>query len=130
VKNTQVEEGTNMYKYFLKIIKYSLIALLIIVLANWIQWKGKTVSDQIKTQMAQAEQSTIFKKAQHWKNSVSVDIKKGVIVKLHNEQIKLMNSLDETKSKQVETKEIIPSTEKEKLRSLIQDLNTSPGKAH
>lgn len=41
-----------MLKLFASILKATIFAVIILILGNWVQWDGKTVSDQIRSRMA------------------------------------------------------------------------------
>lgn len=105
-----------MLRLFWILIKCALFSIVIVVLANWIQWKGKTVSDQIKIQMAHAERTDLVTKVRTWTKNLADDATRGAMNKLEYEKKKLENQGAES----------IPPSEKQKLRSLIQDLNSYP----
>lgn len=52
-----------MFSLIGTVIKWGVIVLGVIVLANWIKLDGRTVSDQVKHRMAKAQNSEIVKSA-------------------------------------------------------------------
>lgn len=55
-----------MLKLLVGFLKYTVFALVIIILANWFKWDGKTISDQVKVQMSQAQKKGWVKNAKEW----------------------------------------------------------------
>lgn len=96
-------------------IKVTLFAGVILVLGNWIKWGNKTVSDQVKTQISHAERSDIAGALKKWTNTVTDEAKNGAA----------KSSLFEKRRSEVRPQERIPSSERQKLRALIQELNGS-----
>lgn len=92
-----------------KIFKVTLFALVVIVLANVFYWDGKSISDQVKHSLAQAKRVNLGGTLKDWSEGAKKTFKRG--------------SLNIPSS--VGTGEI-QTSEREKLRALIRDLNTSP----
>lgn len=108
-----------MLNAFSIFIKCALFAVIVLILGNWIQWKGKTLSDQVKVQMAHAEHSEWGQGLQDWSKSIFDDIKTTLRSQNEN-KTRLNQSLPRQNSR-----EEIDGKEKQKLRSLIGDLNSS-----
>lgn len=87
------------------LIKASLFTILILVLGNAIEWNGKTISDQVKTHLAQAQRWDVSDKVKSWSGNLVDDAKKGATRKPQRENTD------------------IPHSEREKLRDLIRELN-------
>ena len=84
-------------RFFWTIFKLSVFAVIVLVIAHSVEWKGKTISDQVKTQMSQVMHSKTYQQAENYAKTLGSDIKN-------------------------EAEAILP-TEKEKLKNLIKDLN-------
>ncbi len=78
------------------VIKITVFSIVVLVLGNWVKYKGSTLSDQVKSHLSFAERTDTGSKIKKWTGN-------------------LINHADE---------EIAPS-EREKLRSLIRELNRS-----
>lgn len=113
------------------LIKVTLFSIVILVLGNWIHWNGKTVSDQVKTQISHAERSDIATSLRRWTGNVTQDVRTQSRKTAHRKEpspeASLEGSGDATgrPSDEVKPMEKIPSSERQKLRALIQELNTS-----
>lgn len=92
-------------------IKFLLFSLVILILGNWIKWEGKTISDQVKIKMAHTEPAHIMNQVRGWAEKITYDARKGI-------QKKLV-SADESDDSE------IPSSERQKLKALIQELNST-----
>jgi predicted PurR-regulated permease PerM len=90
-----------MLKLISYILKTTLFIVLILILGQIFSWNGKTVSDQIKTQLAQAEYFSV-QEIKSWAN------------KLVGTKNKLENNVEN-----------ISLSERQKLKSLIRELNSS-----
>ena len=95
--------------------KLATFAALILVLGNWIEWDGKTISDQVRLKMSHAERSPAISSIRHWAEKITHDAHKGI-------QRKLDHTTDNSRS--TEEEEILPS-ERQKLKALIRELNGS-----
>jgi hypothetical protein len=133
------------------LVKITLFSILILVLGNWIQWNGKSVSDQVTTQISHAERSNIANSLRRWTGNVAQDMRSGATHKgaRHKHEVRSKEvSYQETEevadastessqsasdtttssptsSKEAKPMEKIRSSERQKLRALIQELNTS-----
>ncbi len=97
------------------ILKFSFFALTVLVVANWIEWDGKTLSEQIRSQVSRASPSDMIEQVRSWAHQLTHDAAQG--------SKKKSKSLSSAENK--EESESIPSTERQKLRALIQELNSS-----
>ncbi len=91
-----------MLKLIGLLFKISLFALAVLVLGNLVQVRGRTVSDQIKTQMSHAERLLPVQPLEEWRK------------KIKNSSDDLLHSAQE---------EILPS-ERKKLQGLLRELNS------
>lgn len=91
-----------MLKFIGVLLKISLFTLAVLVLGNLVQIRGRTVSDQIKTQMSHAERLLPVQPLEEWRQ------------KIKNTSNDLIEAADE---------EILPS-ERKKLQSLLKELNS------
>ncbi len=110
------------------LIKITLFSLLILFLGNWIHWNGKTVSDQVKTQIAHAERSDIATSIRKWTGNVTHDVRHQARKPARHASPETSDDTASYKSgepAEVTPMEKIPSSERQKLRALIQELNTS-----
>ena len=98
-----------MLKLIGSLFKAALFSLLILALGNRVHWNGITLSDQVRIGMAHAENTGIFEKIKDWAQDLTEDVRKGAHQKL----------------KHSETSEEIRSSERQKLKALIQELNSS-----
>jgi hypothetical protein len=98
-----------MLKIFGLLVKISVFSLIVLVLGNWLRWDGKTISDQVRLKMSHAEESGVFDHFKSWTESLTSDAKRGFRKKISEA------SMDEE----------IPSSEKQKLKALIRELNSS-----
>lgn len=94
-----------MLKLVLNGVKVAIFALAVLMIGNWVRLGGRTLSDQVKRTMAKAESSDTFQNARRYAGDLVEDAKKGAALK---------NAAPE-----------IPSSEKQKLRELIRELNGS-----
>lgn len=107
-----------MFKALGLCIKLVIFSILVLILGNWLHWDGKTISDQVKLKMAHAERVGIVDTMRDWAEKVTHDAKKGF-------QKKTGRSSSTTPS---EAQEEITSSERQKLKALIRELNSSHGK--
>lgn len=63
-----------MLKFLGFLLKASVVALLIVLVGNWLRWDGKPVNDQIRTHLSHAETSEVFhgiqNKAKSWSKGI------------------------------------------------------------
>jgi len=100
-------------------LKVTAFAVLVLVLANWIRWDGKTISDQVRTQMSHAEDLSILETIKGWAEKLTLDARKGSTRKRSSGTSAAM------KGSREEAGNDIPSSERQKLRALIRELNSS-----
>ena len=122
-----------MFKLMGFFVKITLFSSMILVLGQLIHWNGKTVSDQVRTHLSQAQRSSAVKRAR----GVAVDLADDVAIgaaKARTAAQEAANSITHSSalangptspvSDENSGQEIAP-TERQKLRSLIQELNRS-----
>jgi hypothetical protein len=85
------------------LIKLSIFGVVILMLGHVVTWKGKTISDQVKTQMSHAERMDLVGQVKTWTNDT-------------------LSSEASPRAKQKKDEQISP-TERQKLKALIQELN-------
>jgi hypothetical protein len=105
-----------MFKTLGFCIKVVFFSVIVLILGNWLRWDGKTISDQVKLRMSHAERSNLLGVVRNWADEVTHDARKGIQKKLNY-------------SRASEEEEEIPSSEKQKLKALIRELNSSNKKA-
>jgi len=131
-----------MFKLMGFLMKTALFALLILIMGQIIRWNGRTVSDQVKSHLAQAKRSTAVqdavrgavKGATRTARSVAGDLADDVTIgaakarAVANEAAQSVTA--EIPKVDEEAKDLgreIAPTERQKLRTLIQELNRSHG---
>ena len=123
-----------MFKAIAYVIKASLFTLLILVLGNWVRWDGRTISDHVKSTMAAV---TRGEKPSRTEKPVAKSIDHAMdktMTKIRSWKDRISTGENETSSSAKSgrsTAEIdrISPNERQKLRSLIQELN-SPQISH
>jgi hypothetical protein len=138
-----------MFKAIGWLIKLSIFAGIILVLGNMLHWRGRTVSDQVKTSLAAAQQSETLDDIKTWANHMTSapatpghsathlkSAKKRALPQenphhfINSAVHPVMTSTAatqptaETEDARAQQEEI-PSSERQKLRALIRELNTS-----
>lgn len=118
-----------MLKVLGLLFKFSLFSILVLVLGNVLSWNGRTISDQVRTSLSQVERaadkaggSEVVEEVKDWTGKLVRDARDGAGKRFSGNK----ESAAATTNK-ADAKEEIPSTEREKLRSLIQQLNRSYG---
>ncbi len=96
----------------LKILTFS---ILVLILGNWFKWDGRTISDQVKFHMAHAERSETLNTVREWAQKITHEASKGAHIK----------SIHFSSPMTVTVPEEISPSERQKLRALIQELNSS-----
>ena len=104
-----------MFKLMGFCIKLLTFSILILILANSLHWRGNTISDQVKIQMFHAEQSPWIGSIRTWAEKISQDAHKGI-------QKQTGQFLEHHPAR---LQEDISSSEKQKLKALIHELNYS-----
>ncbi len=85
-----------MSKFLGTIFKASLFASFVLVLGAWVQYEGRSISDHVETHVRKAKRWEVTQKMTHWSSGILKD-----------------NAAQED----------IESSERQKLRRLISDLN-------
>ncbi len=125
-----------MFKLMGFLMKTALFALLILVMGQVIRWNGRTVSDQVKSHLAQAQRSTAVqdamkgatRTARNVAGDLADDVKLGAAKAqaVANEAAQSVTSgLPKVDEEAKDLGREIAPTERQKLRSLIQELNRS-----
>lgn len=114
-------------------IKLVAFAALVLVIGNWARWDGKTLSDQVKEGVAKAERSEAASKMRDWTRSLTDDAREGAERKAKRRAAppahasERATDADRTGSEAAapaRAEERIPSSERQKLRDLIRELNS------
>ena len=86
------------------LLKIAVFSVVILILGNYLRWpsSGRTISDEVRTHLAHAEQSAVAGHVREWAGQVTEDARK-------------------------EIQEKIPPSERQKLNTLIRELNGSQG---
>jgi len=105
------------------IIKFVFVSIFILILGNTIRWDGKTLSDQVKMGMSHAEESLFYHDITKWATHVTDDARKG----WSHQNPKTSHPKSELQKTEYlkEYKDELTPTERQKLRALIKELNTS-----
>lgn len=93
-------------------LKLTVFSFLVLILGNWLRWNGRTISDQVKLRMAHAERTDLYETVRGWATTVTSDAKKGVQKRLE-------------RASGPQAQEEISSSERQKLKALIRELNSS-----
>ncbi len=91
-----------MFRLIGFIVKTTLFALIVLILGQLLSWNGKSVSDQIKTQLSQAEHTEVVQNIKGWTQKLTLPKNK---TRLRQESISI--------------------SERQKLKSLIRELNSN-----
>lgn len=106
-----------MFKLLGIIIKSGIFALIVLVLAHVVKVGDQTISDQVKTKLSHAERSEIAGKVRSWAGKVSDDARQGF-----KTQMKHTGQAPRAAAAPAEN---ISSSERQKLKDLLQELNGS-----
>jgi hypothetical protein len=98
------------------VIKLVAFSALVLVLGNLIRWDGRTVSDQIRTRLAHAERSELTTEVRDWAGNLVSDARQGARKK---QAAPALSGRGNSES------DSITSSERQKLRALIRELNSS-----
>ena len=118
--------------WFFKILFFSLI---VIIVANKVQVKGKTISDQVRTNLSHAERSEVVTRVKDWAGDLIQDVRQGIQARgsksTHDAHSMLQHSNELEKPKALASRhsgatDKIDSSERQKLRALIDELNQPP----
>lgn len=87
-------------------LKLAVFSLVVLILGNYVRWpsSGRTISDEVRTHLSHAERSAVAGQVREWAGKVTEDARKGI------------------------QEEISPS-ERQKLNTLIRELNGSRGQS-
>jgi len=137
-----------MFKAIGWLIKLTVFAGIILVLGNMLHWRGHTVSDQVKTSLASAQTSETMDDIKTWANHMTSNPgSTHTTTHLKNAKKRALpqesprNAIHRTvvvpvaaaepqpiapsSQSTTQTQEEIPSSERQKLRALIREINTS-----
>lgn len=104
-----------MLRIFGFCLKITFFSILILILGNTIHWEGRTISDQVKLRMSHADRSPIVNSVRNWAEKVTHDARKGILRRPYRTEVHSLTSIHEE----------IPSSERQKLKALIEELNSS-----
>ena len=102
-----------MFRLFTWIVKLVIFICVVLVLGSTLKWHGKTISDQVKTQVSHAEGLPLASQIMSEWDKLLQDSKIGAA---------RMQKTSEGKPQ-----EVIPPSERQKLKALIRELNSSRG---
>jgi hypothetical protein len=118
------------------LIKASVFAALVLVAANYFKVGTKTVSDELKTQLSHAENAEVVGEVKDWAHRMTNAHRDGILKKSKVDrgeartkgvvlvpQQKMVSKPSATSV--ASTSEEISSTERQKLRALMRELNSS-----
>lgn len=116
------------------LIKASVFAIAVLIVANYLKVGKNTVSDHLKTQLSHAENAEVVGEVKDWAQHVTkehrggllkkVDIESGVVAAKSEAAVaRAKTALAPAKTEGEE----ISSTERQKLRALMRELNSSRG---
>jgi hypothetical protein len=135
-----------MFKAIGWLIKLTIFTGIILVLGNMLHWKGHTVSDQVKTSLASAQTAETIDDIKTWANHITStpgsshaithlkNAKKRALPQesprnsIHHANVTANVATDPQAAMQqpeAQAQEEIPSSERQKLRALIREINTS-----
>ena len=127
------------------LIKASIFAVIVLIIGNYFKLGSKSISDQIKTQLSHAEPTDVVNEVKDWAHHVTTDHKAGIAKKIKAQteavvetaasltsqkpRIANQNVVKASKGQRAETVsatgEEIPSSERQKLRALMRELNSA-----
>jgi hypothetical protein len=108
------------------VVKGSAFALIILVVANYFHVGDKTISDQVKTQLSHAERAEVVGHVKDWAHEISADQRDGIVKKVNSGVGKIAPFVKREEKKIIKTAdEEIPSSERQKLKALMRELNSS-----
>jgi hypothetical protein len=108
--------------------KTALFAALVLILGNSVNWHGRTISDQVKLQLSHAERSDLAGKLKDWtadtkpyRDSLKRETTREAKRLIHLRPRPSVASNESSPGG--EPSEQLPSSERQKLRALIRELN-------
>ena len=99
--------------------KIAIFSIIVLALSNWIHWRGRTISDQVKTNISHAERLS-GEAAENAKNWVQEKKRQAESAWDGSAQESAQDSI---KEKSQDAPERIAPSERQKLRALIRELN-------
>ncbi len=99
--------------------KLLLFSLAVLVLGNLIQWDGKSVSDRVRSHLSSVQKSGPVESAKDWAESLIDDVRIGNSQKESDQRNPARKRSGSDKEPE------FTSTERQKLRALIRELNKS-----
>ena len=64
-----------MLKLLLNLLKLSLFAVLVLVVAHYVKVEGRSISDQVDTHIARAERAPVIKEVKNWTSRTAAALK-------------------------------------------------------
>ena len=113
-----------MLKLFFGTLKLAALAVVILVLGNWIRWDGKTVSDHVRSQMSHAEKADLTGKVKEWADEAVEKGKRAVTGARAEEKPRQDKPRAQARNGGKKRSEDIFQSERQKLRDLIRELNS------
>ncbi|MGK5084161.1 hypothetical protein WDW37_12765 [Bdellovibrionota bacterium FG-1] len=107
------------------VIKAVLFSVFVIWISNWVRWDGKTVSEHVMNTANHIEKSNITQQARTWARKITVDAREGVAKKSHRHNEVNSDRTETEAAAPSRSEDQIPSSERQKLRELIRELNHS-----
>lgn len=107
-----------MFKALFFLLKLAIFSAAVLTLGNVIRWDGRSISDQIKSQMSHPIISDSMSRLRGWSGTLVEDVKQGSIKRFSAPGV---SRLREAASDAEEMSE----SERQKLRELIRELNRS-----
>ena len=101
------------------VLKLSLFAIAVLMLGNWVRWDGRTISDQVRLKMSSASREVPVgvAKLKNWGDHVSSGVAGG-------KSKRTASASHSNPVSAAHTSDRISPAERDKLRSLIQELNS------
>jgi hypothetical protein len=104
-----------MLKAIAWVLKSVIFAFVVLVLGNTVEWRGATVSDQIKMGMSSASNGTWLDHARDWVGGIIGDTSQGSRRK--------SLTVERTQAEATKEGSEFSGSERQKLRALIRELN-------
>jgi hypothetical protein len=107
-----------MFRILGFLLKVTVFSVLVLVIGNLVHWRGRTVSDQVRTNISHAERAAWVgvDEVKHWAGRITQDTKAGATARK-----KAASAKPEAAVRQDE----LQGSERQKLRALIEELNHS-----
>jgi hypothetical protein len=121
--------------FFIKVMVFSLT---VIVLSNWVHWRGRTISDNVRLQLSHAERLPVVQKLPndvrnwvekrahavrngHWDSSAREQA--GAIAQQATTLRPRASLASDEEGSSAGQQETLPASERQKLKNLIRELN-------